>query len=306
MSWKNCKIVGTNIDRDAYARDDKPRGDKDFAVSRGALLSFLECPSKWVAGAAEEQNEAMEWGNIMDCMILTPNEFEHRYKTVEPEYLRSDGGWKPKAQDQWRADHPGVEPIKANKLVEPKTALARFQKDKRAMALLEASDVQVMVIGEWIEGEIAIPGKALIDIAPWKTSKPMFARALADLKTGRTAEPEAWRREVFRRGYHVQAAFYLDMYNAATGEKRDEWLHVIQESTVPYEVGRRFLSTEFIELGRATYQGALAIYAECLRTNQWPSYDDMAKSAIEGWAICEPEPWMLMQDVRGTELLNPI
>ena len=306
MSWQDCKIVGANTDPDVYKRDDKTRGDKDFAMSRGALMAFLECPSKWVAGVDTEPTPATEWGSLIDCMILTPNEFEKRYLIVEPEYLRIDGGWKPKQQEQWRKDHPGCEPIKEKKLEEPRAALARFKQDQRAMALLTCSETQVMVIGTWNQGGVLIPCKGLIDIAPKPSAPPMFASALADLKTGRTANPIAWRKEVYKHSYHVQAAFYLDMYNAATGEKRDSFLNVIQESTKPYEIGRRFLSAEYIQLGRATYQGAFTLYADCLKSNTWPSYDDMAKTTIEGWASCEPEPWMMLQEIQGADKIDPI
>jgi hypothetical protein len=83
----------------------------------------------------------------------------------------------------------------------------------------------------------------------------------------------------------------MDVYNAATGENRVEWLHVIQENTFPWQPGRRYLSVEFIKEGRAAYYDALRLYCQCLKNNTWPSWDD--SSPYNGWTLIEPKPWML-------------
>lgn len=287
--FKNAKIVGKDYDSAAYHRQDKNRGCTDFVMTRGELMLFLGCPSRWLAGYKQEGSEATEWGSIMDALVLSGESFNDKYRVVTgDEYFKSNGAWKPGAKEQFEKD-TGAKPMKAKDMVEPSAAFKRLQANQRAWDLIQNSDHQVLVTGEWEHDSITVPVKCLIDIVPtlgWQD-------ALSDYKTARSAAIDTWRREVYRNNYHVQAAFYMDLYNAATGENRESWLHVIQENIAPYEVARRMLSVEYIKLGRATYTGALKFYANCLKHNHWPSYDDVHALSVEGWTIIEPENWMI-------------
>ena len=97
--------------------------------------------------------------------------------------------------------------------------------------------------------------------------------------------------------YHVQAALELDLYNSATGESRNEFRHVIQESYPPYQTGRRILTEEFIQMGRAKYTAALMLYAECLQTGEWHDYEKGAM--INGWSFCAPTSWDLQKSLEA-------
>jgi exodeoxyribonuclease VIII len=141
-----------------------------------------------------------------------------------------------------------------------------------------------MCVSEYRDAEtgIVVPVKILVDLAP-RPETFMWGCCLGDLKTCQNAG-KSWARKVFELSYHVQAAFYLDVWEAATGEKRTEFFHVVQESFPPWEPARKILSAEFIELGRWRYQEALNRYAKCLSAGEWPGY---------GQDIVQPEPWML-------------
>ena len=127
-----------------------------------------------------------------------------------------------------------------------------------------------MVVGEYADKEtgLTVPLKGMIDLEPRVNST--FHDSLADLKTCNSASPFPWARAVFEHGYHIQAAMYLDLYNSATGQDRTTFLHVLQESYAPWEVGKRLLSQEFLELGRLTYLTALQRYCQCLAANSRP------------------------------------
>ena len=72
-------------------------------------------------------------------------------------------------------------------------------------------------------------------------------------------------------GYHGQAAFYLDLWNAATGEKRDRFAFLVQQSEAPFEIALVELGQLDIDAGRRWYQQAIAKYAICLQSDEWPS-----------------------------------
>ena len=135
-----------------------------------------------------------------------------------------------------------------------------------------------------------MPLKILIDLKPAVDSP--WGKSLCDLKTCTSAATRAWTRTVFDHSLHVQAALYLDVWTADTGEDRVDFLHIVQESFAPYETCRRMLSAEYIEIGRMKYLEALKQYCQCLKTGIWPSYGG-SRMDWNGWQLIEPEPWMV-------------
>ena len=83
---------------------------------------------------------------------------------------------------------------------------------------------------------------------------------------------------------------YLDGFNKATGESRREFRHVLQESFAPWEVGKRWLTSEFLAIGRTKYKEALKRYCQCLKDDEWPGYDDSGSMVIDGWREVNPLP----------------
>ena len=96
---------------------------------------------------------------------------------------------------------------------------------------------------------------------------------IADLKTTTDARPDAFMRDLNEYGYHIQAAFYLDVWNAANPDNRkDSFCFIAVEKSAPYGIAVYNLHLEAIESGRGEYMKALPIYGDCLSTNTWPCY----------------------------------
>ena len=173
-------------------------------------------------------------------------------------------------------------------------ATSKLQLTEGISEVLAKSDKQVLVVGTYVDPEtgIEIPVKALIDIVPNKTS--VFRRMLFDFKTSRSANPLTWNRHVYENDYHVQGAFHMDLFNAATDEERIDFCHIVQENFEPFEVLTPIplLSSEFMDAGRFKYQAALRKYAQCLVSGEWPSYAPL-REQIDGFQIIQPLPWMV-------------
>jgi hypothetical protein len=122
-----------------------------------------------------------------------------------------------------------------------------------------------------------------------------FSSCLGDLKSTRSAALIPWARHCYDMGYYIQAAFNTDLYVAATGEDRNTFCFILSENYEPFEPARRMLSQDFLTLGRAEYRRLLGLYAKCLKSNHWPSYDD-TDEAIQGWSVVEAEPWMASKE----------
>ncbi len=273
-------------------------------MSRGELMEFNRCPHRWLMGFKSDETKSTEWGSLLDCMALTPERFGDEFAVTPAEYpatpKRKDDPiemkpWNKNATycKEWEDGQDGKAIVKPDLLTEVKDAVKMLMADEQIKNLVAVSKSQIMVVGIFPDGEtgLQIPVKGLLDLVPSVGSS--YCKSIADLKTCATASPFPWTRAVFEHGYHVQAAFYLDLWTSATGEDRDTFLHVLQENYAPWEVGKRLLSQDFLELGRQTYVAALKRYCQCLSNNSWPGYDTEGKMVLNGWNLTSPEAWMI-------------
>jgi len=297
MKFHNAKIIQTNTDPDIYHRKDPNvrRGDMDFIMSKSELENFYTCPSRWKLGYREmdeERTKSLEWGSLIDTLLLSPDRFDDKYAVTPLTYQNDKGeekgwNWNATVCKEWRDQQIGKETIKPDKMTDAEAAIKRLRDDTQIAEILETSQKQVMIIGEYHDDAtgLIIPVKALLDML-------MPSGAIVDLKTCQSAHPLAWPKQVYNYNYHMQAAFYKDLYDSATGNQREElFAFILSENYSPWEIGKRLLSVEFEEMGRDKYESALKIYCQCLATKTWPGYDDNAE--YNGWSMTEPEVWMI-------------
>lgn len=300
--FTNAKVFKVGADPDTYHQDNGAVvGHPARIMSNSQVKLIASCPSKWRSGVEDEQDTASTlWGTLIDSLVM-PIEESARLMIIRPAtYPDSKTGeakpWSGNSNwcKQWLADHQDKLVVKQEDFDLAKSAVERLHADAKIHDLIACSTSQTWLRGEYQDKEtgIVVPVKALVDMVP-DGKHEKFGKCLADLKTCRSASPRPFSRQIFQCGYHIQAAWYLDLWNAATGEDRNEWRFVLSENTPPYQPGRRLLSEEYLSLGRQQYKAALALYCQCLATNTWPSYDD-GDGTMDGWTISEPEPWMII------------
>lgn len=107
---------------------------------------------------------------------------------------------------------------------------------------------------------------------------------IVDLKTTEDASPEGFAKSMANYRYDVQAAYYLDGIQKATRKRPKAFVFIAVEKKPPYGVGVYVLDSDSLELGRAQYQHDLRIYAECVRTGEWPGYGDKIQTiSLPAW-----------------------
>ena len=304
---KNAKVVGRGIDPEAYHKRDIAirRGNSEYVMSQSELMEFNRCPHRWVKGyreAFEGKSKSLEWGSLIDTMLLDSTRMEEKYiiapETYPAEVKKElvDKPWNMNSNycKEWVAEHNGMNVIKQSEIDEAKNACDIIMADEIMQDILLNSHKQVMVVVEWHDPDtgLIIPIKGLIDILPHANHK-LYGQMIGDLKTSKSANHRAYARSIFDFNYYVQGPFYLDIYEAATGENRTDFFHLVQENFNPYETGRRLLSTDFIELGRERYVNALKRYCQCLKSNKWDGYDDNNDDQLYGLTMVHPEAWMV-------------
>lgn len=99
---------------------------------------------------------------------------------------------------------------------------------------------------------------------------------VVDYKTAKAVDEAALQRAVYERGYHAQAAHYLNGVKALGlhGDQEPAFVFVFQAKTAPYLVHLVELDFPALALGAARNERALRTYAECERTGNWHGFND--------------------------------
>lgn len=254
-------------------RDYHAIGWKQGVVSKSLLWAFAPNPFVWKFGPEKEPTAAMDWGSLVDCLFLKPQALNEDF-IVSP---YSD--YKTKAAREWR-DAQKRTVITSDDLERANLAVSALCQNPYASRFKAGAETQVSVIQALPDGENPPRwAKCRLDIVP---EDPDW---LCDLKT--TGKPLTQIPSIIAdRGYHAQAAFYMDLWNAATGEDRNRWAFIFQSDSPPYEVAVVELDRDGIEAGRKWYREAFAKWCRCTRDNNFPSLweDEIKVISLPKWA----------------------
>jgi hypothetical protein len=258
---------------------------KTLRVSKSMLTDFVPNPAAWLLKPVREYTKAMKFGNLVDCLALTPNEFENEYTILPSHYPCEPTKKDPRTEKPWNANSNYCKDFEAGVELEGKQAVKEsdYQQALQALTMLmafkpysemmEESSTQVAMFGEIVEEGSTTLAKAMIDIVP---NKGKWKRSLVDMKTTAEMSEHHFAKTVAKFGYHRQAALYLDLWNALSGENRDTFYIVWVHSKAPYEVAMRPISASAIAEGRRWYRSALRLWNECVSTGVFPSpWDDI-------------------------------
>lgn len=301
---KNAKIVSTDTSPDVYAFESEERGSPKMAFRAHIGSELLRNARRWLRGYESPGSKSLAWGTLFDCALLTPTRYGQRYSVLPDDAPRRPSERQRNAKKnspesaaaiEWWDDfldkNPG-EIIDAELDGEVHAAIRRLGEDKLIADLIETSQHQVMATAEWQDDPtgLTVPVKCLIDVMP-PADHPIFGQSLYDVKTTKAAAPRAFAMDAQRYRYDLQAGLYLDVLNAATGENRSDFGHIVIENFPPFEYRTPppLLSQRFLQFGRHSYQAALGLYCRCLCSGKWPSYDVQGAS----WPLTDCADWFL-------------
>lgn len=238
----------------AYYADTASPENLNGILSKSMLWRFAQSPFKWRYGPKQKVSSAMDFGSLVHDLTFQPDLGDQYAVNTEFKDFRT------KAAQEWRdnaiAEGKTVVTQKDMEMAEEMSELVRRQID----SMLGNSDYEVAVYGQ-IGGASV---KGMIDILPHDVP------VLADLKTIDSIKSEKHLQSViWDRGYNWQAALYLDLYNEATGEKRENMRFVFIETERPFDVAWVDLDEDLIQRGRVGYMNAIAKYQKCLATREW-------------------------------------
>lgn len=220
-------------------------------------------------------------GSLAHCALLEPNEFEKRYAVVPA------GAPRRPTDAQWNAKKPSEESLAAmtwwrtfNEWNAGKTIVTDDQRrvaHAQAAAMRALPCVRDALAGEFVTEQSAFAMHetgVLTRCRPDLTYRVPRGAILFDVKTFSSAAPDEFARQVARKRYHVQDAFYRDVYAAAAGVDVLGFVFVAVEPEYPFLANALMLDDESVDFGRRAYRRDLEAYGECVRTGAWPGYGD--------------------------------
>jgi exodeoxyribonuclease VIII len=111
--------------------------------------------------------------------------------------------------------------------------------------------------------------------------------ALIDIKTAANLDHEAFAAAAARQAYHCQLAYYVDAWQACTGETLDAYV-VAVESCAPHDVVVYRFPDDAIEAGRRENSRLVDRLARCEASGEWPGREAwIADLAFPVWAMPE-------------------
>lgn len=251
-------------------------------VSKSGLDLIARSPlhywSKYLDPQREQQEPtpAMQLGTAIHSAVLEPDLFASDYLVMPKFDRRTKDG---------KADYEAFVMEAAGRTVisgDDYATCVQIQRNvtahPAAQLLLADGEPELSVF--WRDAETGVLCKCRPD---WMNYK---ANVIVDVKSTDDASPEGFKKSIAKYGYHVQAAWYLDGFKAATGTAPKAFIFAAFEKKRPYATAFYYADEAMIELGRILYRERLNAYAQCLKRNLWPGYPQQLQPiSLPAWVL---------------------
>lgn len=214
-------------------------------------------------GLGGQPSEAKDFGSAFHCAVLEPEQFASSV-LVREDYQRGSKMVTP----MWKPEADGRASISADDLLAVKAMQAALL-STQTWPMLRTASSQTEVTLSYRLDELVRKGR--VDLIAEYGGGP----ALVDLKTCQSASPRAFTRDCRKYGYHLRAAWYLDLQAAIIGKDvGGRYLFACVEKSPPYAVAFYELSDADLEDGRREYKKLLNQYVLGQATGNWLGWPD--------------------------------
>lgn len=266
------------------------------ALSAGGLKELRRSPFHFRNRRPLTPRASLQNGTLTHCLLLEPAEFDKRFAVV-PESaptrpsIRQRNAAKPSPAtveaiawwDAFHAEIAGREIVEPDALAAAKAQAAAVRSVPDVAHLLGAGYPEASAF--WIDDETG----ELCKIRPdWVHPVDDASVILVDGKTCQDASPAGFARTVWNFRYDLQAAWYSDGWQRATGQRVVGFVFGAVESTWPHAAAAYMLDDEVLGAARVECRRLLDLYAECKATGVWPGYATEIQSiTLPRWAMKE-------------------
>lgn len=245
----------------------------DEYISNSYLSRIDHCPA--AARVVQEETPAMVFGSALHCLLLEGEEAFYQEFIVPPKIdMRTNAG------KQMAADiaATGLTWVKEEDFECMKGIVNAVTTHPIASVLMKEGISEQSVF--WTDRETGMLCKCRPDRIPDGDKG-----VIVDIKTTKDAAYQAFTNSVIKFGYHRQAAFYLNGYNAASGKEADAFVFVACEREIPYRVEVYAMSADFVEYGKSEVRRLMLVEKACREGGYYPHYvtTDIREIYVPGW-----------------------
>jgi len=230
------------------------------SISKSGLDLIARSPAHYRFRQSMEPTRAMEIGTAIHTAILEPARFDSEYVLLKDVKDRRASEYK-----QAVATH-GTERVlvstEADNVIGMRESVFSNTQAKKWLNDKGTAELSIFAIDPVTKVTVRI--------------RPDFLNqdnVILDLKKTQDARPDVFSRTILNYRYHVQVAFYMDVFKWATGEDAAGFRIVTVEEKLPHAVMVYRLDDTAIAEGRRLYREALNTYADCLASDEWPFYE---------------------------------
>ena len=244
------------------------------SVSKSGLDLVARSPAHFYHAPARATTRNMEIGTAVHTALLEPERFNRDYVLLEGIDDRRKSEYKAAA-----AVHGGEYVLTASESANVLGIQQSVRANPLAHSWLSAPGLREASIFA-VDPETGIMCRIRPDLLTDDGH-------IVDVKTTQDARTDAFERAILNYRYHVQAAFYSDVFEWATGQRPESFRFVAIEPEAPNAVMVYHLDDIAMEQGRREYRAALNTYARCVETDEWPAYDCATTHIIglPAWAV---------------------
>lgn len=221
-------------------------------LSFSSLKAFERSPLHYMQYVKERRKEtpAMALGSLIDCLLLTPDEFSNRF-VIKPDFSVGEGIRAKKKI--WEEENQGKSWITQEQFDEATNIVYAVTQNPVAKEMIgKVTETQKKLT--WTDKETGLPMISYLDMKGEKF--------IVDLKSTTDAHPDEFTRSAAIYEYYLQAAIYLEGMKYK-GEFPDFYFIVV-ESKAPYGVAVYKANKEFLELGKQQYHKLLQEFKFCM------------------------------------------
>lgn len=242
-------------------------------ISKSGLDLIARSPAHFRYAPAKESTRPMEIGTAIHTAILEPERFTKEYMLLRDVKVRTASEYK-----------------QAAKIYTGERTLTSTESDNvvgMQQAVWSNNEAKLFLGNEQTKTEVSI---FTTDPVTGVKVKCRFDALLGiagmDVKKTEDCRPDQFIRSVWNYRYHVQHAFYCDVFEWETGERMDDFRFLAIEDNAPNANKIYRLPHDLVSYGRKLYREALNTYADCLESGHWPSHDGSTE-------VLNPLAWML-------------
>ena len=231
------------------------------AVNKSTLWVLQKSPLhyQYACENPSQDTQALKMGRAIHEAVLQPEEYKTHYVAAPDVDRRTKEGKELYTEFLFAAGDKEI--LTASEYQEVSRIASAVWECKEAEELLTGCTMEKPLF--WTHEDTGIECKCRVDA--------MRPGIMIDLKTSSDASTSAFSRDVFRYGYDVQAAHYVDGYHSFCGEF-PSWFFIVVEKTAPYAVNVLHTDAGIIDYGFLRRDALLQRLKECRDSGIWEGY----------------------------------